>query len=392
MRPDPATLSPDIVAAADRRIVALDGFRGLMTIVVVVSHFFAEVKHGIPALMMGWLAVDAFFVLSGYLIGRLILDKAKHDNFFWVFYVRRVCRTFPIYFVCVGIIFAIDAMMHAKTTYDAAVTFPLWSYLTFVQNFFMSASSSIGQHWLSPTWTLAVEEQFYLIAPALVVFTPRRFLMPVLASLICIAMYARIEFSSSAYPLAANVSLVANADLLVAGIMAAVAYKTWKLDWKRHELLVRIIPVVLLVVSLVIYASFGGKHPLTLALVQPMVAAAFAIMILSLVMGAPEAERYESKVLCFFGNISYAVYLTHLLVLGLMHNFILGTAPDIETPAQIAVTIAALPVTTLVSWILTKAVEEPISAYGRSFKWSEKTIQRPAMTDEAPAQTVSQTR
>ena len=119
-------------------------------------------------------------------------------------------------------------------------------------------------------------------------------------------------------------------------------------------------------------------------LAQTMIAVAFAMMILSLVRGSPEARRYENKVLCFFGNISYAVYLTHLTVLGLMHNIILGTAPDIETPAQIAVTIAALPPTVLVSWILTRLIEEPISNYGRSFKWSEERVVRKAHSLSLP--------
>lgn len=67
-----------------------------MTILVLVSHYFGEVPHGITALMFGWIAVDMFFVLSGYLVGKLILEKQHNDNFFQVFYVRRVaarCRS-----------------------------------------------------------------------------------------------------------------------------------------------------------------------------------------------------------------------------------------------------------------------------------------------------------
>jgi peptidoglycan/LPS O-acetylase OafA/YrhL len=86
---------------AERRIPALDGFRGLMTIAVVVSHYFGEVPHGFAAVSFGWIAVDCFFVLSGYLIANLILDKMDRANFFSVFYVRRFCRTLPCYFLCV---------------------------------------------------------------------------------------------------------------------------------------------------------------------------------------------------------------------------------------------------------------------------------------------------
>ena len=66
----------DKPAGVERRVVALDGLRGMMTILVVISHYFAEVPHGISVLMFGWVAVDMFFVLSGYLVGKLILEKA----------------------------------------------------------------------------------------------------------------------------------------------------------------------------------------------------------------------------------------------------------------------------------------------------------------------------
>jgi peptidoglycan/LPS O-acetylase OafA/YrhL len=89
------------------------------------------------------------------------------------------------------------------------------------------------------------------------------------------------------------------------------------------------------------------------------------------VRGAPEAHRLESRFYRFWGNNSYSIYLTHLAVLGLMHGLILGAKPDIATGTQIAVTLAALPVCALVGYVLTKLVEEPITSYGRSFRWSD---------------------
>ena len=65
-------------SAKEQRVVVLDGLRGMMTILVVISHYFGEVPHGISALMFGWIAVDMFFVLSGYLVGKLILEKSHH--------------------------------------------------------------------------------------------------------------------------------------------------------------------------------------------------------------------------------------------------------------------------------------------------------------------------
>jgi peptidoglycan/LPS O-acetylase OafA/YrhL len=87
--------------------------------------------------------------------------------------------------------------------------------------------------------------------------------------------------------------------------------------------------------------------------------------------GLAESKRFNSRLLMFFADTSYAIYLTHLAVLASVHGLLLGTVPDIATPAQFAVTLVALPVTVAVGWLLTRFVEMPISAYGRSWKWQE---------------------
>jgi len=61
--------------------------------------------------------------------------------------------------------------------------------------------------------------------------------------------------------------------------------------------------------------------------------------------------------------------LTHLTVLGLMHGLLLGRAPDIGSPVQILVTIAAMPITVAVGWLMTRTIEEPITQWGRRHKW-----------------------
>ena len=78
--------------ASDIRIVELDGLRGLMMLFVLFSHFFVEVPNGVGVFYVGWVAVIVFFVLSGYLVGRLIIEKKDAGSFLPVFYLRRVCR------------------------------------------------------------------------------------------------------------------------------------------------------------------------------------------------------------------------------------------------------------------------------------------------------------
>jgi peptidoglycan/LPS O-acetylase OafA/YrhL len=384
MQPNSAPIAQ---AKHEQRLVALDGLRGLMTILVVISHYFAEVPHGITALMVGWIAVDMFFVLSGFLVGRLILDKQGNDNFFTVFYARRVFRTLPIYFVCL-MVNAVLLSVFTGSWVDADGAFPIWSYFVFAQNFFMASANGIGAHWLAPTWTLAVEEHFYLLVPALFFVVPRSRIAGVLAAIGIAAVACRagtVALLGDHSTIAASVLLPNRADVLVMGLLAAVAIRSNRLPWPRLDLPLRIAPIVLLAATAVLTAV-AGRHAYTI-FAPLLVSIGCAAFLLSLVRGAPEAKRLTGKFLGFFNTTSYAVYLTHLPVLGLMHGLLLGARPDIASPQQWAVTLAALPVTAAVAWGLTVLVERPLTEFGRSWKWSGRPRPSPdaAAIAQAPA-------
>ncbi len=366
---------------ADQRIQALDGVRGFMTIVVMISHYFGEVQHGFHAALGGWIAVTMFYVLSGFLIARLILKKGDHANFFKVFYIRRICRTFPIYFVCIGLISAITMLWHFKETYENA-PFPLTAYLTFTQNFWMASTGSLGEHWLAPTWTLALEEQFYLMAPALILLVPRQYLLKLLIAMMGFAVIARywVLEISSLDAFAAAVLLPTRLDVLVAGVLAVVLLRQDWINWAKFDLLLRILPIPLMVMAMALKLLTSEDAKLFSTISPLLISTACAAFLMSLVRGAPEVKRFHNKFFNFFCTISYAVYLTHLLVLGLMHNLILGTAPDVNSGAQILVTIASIPATVALSYLLTIFVEAPITNFGRSFKWS-KEMRAPRKTE-----------
>jgi peptidoglycan/LPS O-acetylase OafA/YrhL len=368
--------SAPIPAISERRVVALDGLRGLMTIAVVISHYFGELPHGYSVVMVGWIAVDMFFVLSGYLIGSLILEKMSRANFLLVFYLRRACRTLPAYFLCVLTVYFAMTTFVPRAWVDAEVWFPLWSYLTFTQNFFMIATNDIGPHWLVPTWTLALEEQFYLVVPALFALVPRRHLLSALTACALGAVLVRSVLSGSGSgPMAAFVLLPSRADVLLAGVVLAVLLKTVDIGWPVHHKTFRLVPLLALLVDVMLAACDSAIGANLFEVFGPFVTSVgCAAFILMLVCGVPEARRFHSPLLRFFGRISYSTYLMHLPVLGLMHGLILGATPDAATLPQVAVSVLALPITVLAGWVLTKLVEEPITAYGRSWKWSDTLV------------------
>jgi len=116
----------------------------------------------------------------------------------------------------------------------------------------------------------------------------------------------------------------------------------------------------------------NGNGPLFPTIGTTLLAVGASALILCIVRDLPEAQRFKSPILCFFGHTSYCVYLTHLTVLGLMHGGILGTRPDLATIPQLLVTLAALPITVLVGWVLYRLVEVPSMNFGRRWTWSKE--------------------
>lgn len=372
-------------ASGELRIAALDGVRGFMTILVLLSHYFAEIANGFPSFGFGWQAVNMFFVLSGFLIGRLIIERKESENFFTVFIMRRICRTFPSYMVSILIIFAVLWIFRAEPWTKFKTEFPLWTYLTFTQNIFMGMTNDVGAYWAAPTWTLALEEQLYVLLPFVFFLAPRRTWRWILIGVALAAVVLRaVVFTSDVAPVWGLVILPTRADVLVVGVIAAIIFKDKSIDLSRYDFTLRCAPVVLLFAAALL-ALIDPDRVLFNVFGPMLVSTGFACLLVAMMRGAPEAKRFESKFFCFFGHISYCVYLTHLMVLGLMHGLILGAKPSLGSVEQWLVTVAGLFVAVGVGWALTTLIEAPLTAYGRSWKWSAKKPAHGPLQSGAPS-------
>ncbi|MGA8622532.1 MAG: acyltransferase [Candidatus Sulfotelmatobacter sp.] len=160
------------------RIPALDGLRGVAILLVLLRHGIFGLKSSSGfvrrLLMVGqltWSGVDLFFVLSGFLIGGILLDAQSSPRYYTTFYARRAYRILPLYFgfTIVFLLRHLPVRILPGAIGDASqLSIPWVSYLTFTQNFFMVHLGWFGATAMVVTWSLAVEEQFYLVIPLVI--------------------------------------------------------------------------------------------------------------------------------------------------------------------------------------------------------------------------------
>lgn len=347
-----------------KHFAELDGLRGLACLMVLVSHYLGEVPHGFfYVVSLGWVGVSLFFCLSGFLIGGILVDRRDSPRFFSNFYIRRSFRIFPIYYLTVSCV--VTAIFLTKNSGWTDPAFPPVIYFTYMQNIALSWTGNRHSQWLLPTWTLAVEEQFYLLLPLLIFWVPVKRLITVIIVLIVSASVFRfILLLAGADHLAVYVLLPSRWDLLLMGVLAAIAYRRiWPRIIENNARLLQLIAcsgVVFVVLLLII-----GKHDnnLLFDLFGPVGAGLACSGYMLFVI--KESRRFHSGFLRYIGSISYGLYLMHQPINGLMHGLILGSRPDIETPGQIGITIVAAAVSiglASLSWIY---FERPLVEFGR---------------------------
>jgi len=357
------------------RILELDGLRGLAVIVVVLAHYLAEVPHGFFPFSLGWLGVDVFFALSGFLIAGILIDNRGSENYFSTFYVRRSCRIFPIYFLFIPALVMVIHYLRQSGYVWLEEPLPMIGYLTYTQNFFMAWTNHDGGLSLIPTWTLAVEEQFYMLLPLIVLFVPHRYLLRTFLFLIALAPILRTtllcQFGSD--HISANCLLPCRWDTLFWGAIAAIIWRDEKL--KSYVLkdngkrLKAVLVAAIWIVPVMLFSKKFTDVPLRMSVGLTVIGLGSASYILLVVSKGVSGRLLLTKPLRFFGSISYGMYLVHQPVLVMLHGFVLGTRPDVQTMPQILLTLTAIPISVGIAWVSWTFFESKIVRYGHRFKY-----------------------
>jgi len=167
---------------------ALDGLRGIAIIMVVVFHNFGFINY----FFFGWLGVDLFFVLSGLLITEILINTVDRPGFLRNFYLRRILRIFPLYYLLLIVCLVILPLLPSLKDTLRYYTDHQWWFWLYFQNWLYILHPPERNNLLLHLWSIAVEEQFYLIWPFAILFIKnRKILFAIVVSLLAGIMVTR---------------------------------------------------------------------------------------------------------------------------------------------------------------------------------------------------------
>ena len=309
---------PDITVNHSR-IPELDGIRSIAIWMVLILHIFygwVPSDHDfapIPSFVMlvvghGWLGVDLFFVLSGFLITGILLDSKDGQHYFRNFYARRFLRIMPLYFI---VVFAFSFFYIHYAGFFVLSTF----FIANLANLF-----NIGvPHGPGVLWSLAVEEQFYLLWPLLVYLLDRRKLTILAISIVVLTPVARGFAVAHGMPIDAAVYLYSwfRFDGLALGALIALWVRSARVCPTNSYHLAGLLTGAAVVLTIV-GTPFGLLHKgaLGTALRSTQAQLPFAAFLLIALMfqGSRLTALLRSPLARLSGSLSYCIYLIHLAI------------------------------------------------------------------------------
>jgi peptidoglycan/LPS O-acetylase OafA/YrhL len=339
-------------------IPELQGLRGIAVLAVVFYHSHPRLE-GTPiygASLWGWTGVNLFFVLSGFLITSILLESRDKPHYFRNFYGRRALRIWPVYVLALAVCYINADWFVGLPIYQAIRTAPWWAYLLFVQNLFrLNLPPSLG-----PTWSLAIEEQYYFVWAPVVRFVRKPWL---LAGILVAALIASPLLRMTHFAWITKTHTLTHLDGIAMGSLLALALYT--ISMRRRTWL--IIGLCALAAGFTLAATFAGGT----ALLDSALTCGFGGAVLSAIASTGSKSPLNAILrrgpLPFYGRISYGMYMTHIMVFIYFGSFDLRM-DAYGTPGNLAVVAVRLAASTAAATLLWYGFESRILKLKRYFE------------------------
>jgi peptidoglycan/LPS O-acetylase OafA/YrhL len=365
-----------------KHLPVLDGIRGLAILLVMLHHQTVidpqstGEKVFVRIFESGWIGVDLFFVLSGFLITGILYDSVETKRYFRNFYGRRILRIFPLYYLIV--FFSLVVLPHFD--HPKAANFgriggsELWYWL-FLSNFSIAWHQSFRHAILDISWSLAIEEQFYLLWPLLVLWLSRLALMRLSVLLVVLSLAVRVAMAiADVGPLAIYVSTYCRLDGLATGAFIALLMRGETSRGSLRRITVAIgVPTGLIVVLLCCWKNNNqwlgfGMHTFGFSLL----ALAFGSLLMRTLLAPPGSFLcllFSNRLLQSMGKYSYALYLFHVPIRAVFRDALFR--PQLrfgsQIPEQLLFYCIASAVSLFVAWICWHVYEKQFQKMRRFF-------------------------
>jgi peptidoglycan/LPS O-acetylase OafA/YrhL len=327
----------------------LDGWRGLALLLVVVGHHYIY-----SWFQTSWIAMQMFFVLSGFLItiGLLRSRERPLGEYLRVFYWRRALRIAPPYYLYLSLLSVTVLFVTIKGTGRTEIALAA----TYVYNFYHASKFFTHSYALTHFWSLAVEEQFYLVWPLFIYFVPRRHLARVLWSIVAAGPVLRaltyVLWRGPSLPVLADTPLAiyvltwSHFDAFAIGALASIRAIPAS---ARATSLALGVTALLGVLQIWVYhpqvriRSLG--YPFTLPFGYQFVWGYSVINLCSVLIVVSIAHRqflprlFESRFLSWLGRISYTVYIFHFVFQRLLDAVLPQASEPVKIACQLAIVI-----------------------------------------------------